>query len=199
MTTYAFPALTPNRSVVELVSNTERFQSGISGAVQTVARDGAFWRLRMNFTNLKADDKAVLKAFVSRLEGQRHRFTVHDHGNVQRGAFGGTPLVAGANQLGTQVTIDGATASVTNWIRAGDMFSVNGELKMCTADANSDGSGNVTVNFVPALRNAPADNAAITTANPTGTFMLEANDVGWSNKPGDFSDFTLIAVEDISA
>lgn len=197
MTTYAFPSITPSSTVWELVSNTAVFRSPLSGALQTLDRGGEVWRVRMTFQNLTGADKAVLKAFLAKLNGQQHRFTVYDHGNVQRGAFGGTPLVAGAGQTGNTLNIDGCSTTVTNWIRAGDMFAVNGELKMCVADANSDGGGAATLTFVPRLRTAPANNDPITTTNPTGTFILEDNVSGWDNRPGDFSAFTVSAIEDI--
>ncbi len=40
------------------------------------------------------------------------------------GALGGTPVVAGASQTGLVLNISGATASVTNWLRRGDVITV---------------------------------------------------------------------------
>lgn len=140
-----------------------------------------------------------MQAFLAKLNGQQHRMTLHNHAENQRGSFGGTPLVAGASQTGTTLNIDGCSFGVTNWIRAGDWFSVNGELKMAVADANSDGAGLAALTFVPRLRSAPANDAAITTASGTGTFILDSNSVSWSNRPGSFSDLSFTALEDIAA
>lgn len=74
-------------------------------------------------------------------------------------------LVKGASQSGTALNCDGATASVI-CVRAGEYFQVNNEYKIATADATADGSGNVTLNFKPALRASPADNAAVTLNAP---------------------------------
>jgi hypothetical protein len=82
-------------------------------------------------------------------------------GHTNRGDGGGTPLVAGASQTGASLNTDGWPATTTV-LRAGDFFSVNGELKMVIADCVSDASGNATVEFAPILRSAPADNAALT-------------------------------------
>jgi hypothetical protein len=153
----------------------------------------------MNFMNLVTADRAVMQAFLAKLNGQQHRFTLHNHAESQRGAFGGTPLVAGADQTGTSLNIDGCSTGVTNWIRAGDWFSVSGELKMCVADANSDGGGLATITFVPRIRTAPANNDPLTTSSGTGTFMLSTNGVKWSNRPGGFSDLSITALEDIAA
>ena len=198
MTTYAFPSVTPTRSTWELVSNTAVFISPITGTTQTLDRGGERWRITLHFNNLKGADKAVLKAFLVKLNGQQHRFTVHDHSQIQRGSFGGTPLVAGAAQTGTSLNIDGCSTGITNWIRAGDHFAVTGELKMAVADANSDGGGLATLSFRPRLRTAPANNDPLTTSSPTGTFVLADGVTGWTNNPNDFSNFTIVGIEDIA-
>lgn len=199
MTTYAFPSITPTQSTWSIEGNTAKLVSPLSGAIQTIDRGGERWRCQMTFRNLKSDDKQTLKAFLAKLNGQQHRFTLRDHAQIQRGAFGGTPLVAGASQTGTSLNIDGCSTGITNWIREGDHFEVNGDLKMATADVNSDGGGLATLTFVPRILTAPADNAAITTTNPTGVFMLFDTTSTWSNMPGDFSDFTIDCIEDILA
>lgn len=104
------------------------------------------------------------------------------------GTLGGTPLTAGATADGaTSVAIDGATASVTGYWKAGDVvqfagvFSVNPQTKASTgklmdfvvaADVNSSGGGLVTLVVSPAIiasgayqnvSNVPADNSAVTT------------------------------------
>jgi len=198
VTTYAYPSITPNSSSWELVSNTATYQSPITGAIQTLDRGGERWAIALTHRNLNGDDRAEMRAFISKLNGQQHRFTVHDHSHTQRGNFGGTPRVAGGSQTGNSLDIDGCSAGVTNWIRAGDYFTVNGELKMATADADSDGSENVTLSFVPRLRAAPPDNASIDVTDPVGTFILTDSRNGWSNVPGVFSDFTITAIEDIA-
>ena len=115
------------------------------------------------------------------------------------GGLGGTPLVNGANQglinsgatdnpyaSSTSLVTDGWTAAAANRLKRGDVFtiagvfSVNPETKqstgllqqfVVTADAASDGSGNLTATIYPAIiaggayQNVtarPADNAAIT-------------------------------------
>lgn len=105
--------------------------------------------------------------------------------NQTLGTFGGTPAVNGASQTGTTLILDGASNSITNWAVVGDVFSiagvyaVNPQTRQSTgqlqqfrvmAAADSDGSGNVTLTFTPAIvpsgqfqnvSNAPADNALV--------------------------------------
>lgn len=104
------------------------------------------------------------------------------------GALGGTPLTNGATADGaTTLSLDGATASVTGYFKAGDViqlagvYAVNPQTKqstgklmdfVVTADVNSSGGGVVAPVITPAIiasgayqnvSNVPADNSAVTT------------------------------------
>ena len=196
MTTYAFPSVTPSSSTWSLQSNTALFQSAFTGATETLDRGGEHWRVKLMYRNITAADKAVMQAWVVRLNGQQHRFTLHDHALTQRGAFGGTPLVAGASQTGSTLSVDGVS-NVTNWIRAGDMFEVDGALKMQTIDATSSGAA-VTLTFVPRIVTGPPNNEPIVTSSPSGLFMLANPVVQWSNAPNDLCNLSFDAIEDIA-
>jgi hypothetical protein len=208
MTTYTFPALSggarlANSSSLSIISNTKIFTSPLTGAMQRASRAGSRWHLGMQFRNLVQADRALLQAFLARMEGQEHDFKVHDHSYVMRGAGGGTPLVDGASQTGSSLNIKGCPISETDWLKEGDQFAFsNGsfrELKMVTTDCSTDGSGDVTVNFKPPIRISPANEAAIDLTDPQGQFVLIPNENGWNNLPGPggnaFSDFTIDAVE----
>ena len=199
MTTYSFPAITCNAMTVDYVSNTDIYQSPISGAIQSVDRGGERLLATMQFNNLVGEDRALMTAFVAKMNGHQHRVNLPYQAISNLGNYGGTPLVNGASQTGNSLIIDGASISITNWAREGDWFSVNGEMKIITADANSDGAGNVTLTFSPRLRSSPANNAAIETTTPTGVFLLLNHSVQWANRPGGFMDVSLSFVEDIAA
>jgi len=119
------------------------------------------------------------------------------------GPLGGTPLVNGASQNVTYDTAkntwsqslvtDGWTAAAASRLKAGDVFTiasvymVNPKTKtttsilqqfVVTADASSDGSGNLTATISPPIITsgpyqtvsaAPADNAAITMLGSAST------------------------------
>lgn len=201
MTTYAYPTLSraPSEMALEFISNTNIFTSPLNGAIQTVDRGGERMLIRVSYRNMKTADRAELIAFLMKLNGQQHRVNLPFHALDNQGAFGGTPLVAGASQTGTSINIDGCSNSITDWMKAGDVFSFNGEMKVATADADTDGSGTTTLNFYPRIRTAPADNTAIETSNPTGVFMLASNSNSWTYRPHKFSDFSISFVEDIAA
>lgn len=111
------------------------------------------------------------------------------------GALGGVPLTNGATADGaSQVVVDGATAGVAGYWKKGDViqfagvYAVNPQTKkttgqlrdfVVTADAASDGAGNVTVGIFPKIiasgayqnvTNVPADGSAVTTFGHAGAY-----------------------------
>ncbi len=199
MTTFAFPSITPATNTFELVSNTRTYQSPLTNAVQTSSRKGSLWKASLQFNNLSGDDRKVMQAFLVKLNGQQHRFTLQDHSHTLRGAGGGTLRVNGATQSGTTLVCDGATASVNNYLRAGDYISFNNELHMVVVDANSDASGNVSLSIAPPIRKTPADNTIVDYTVPVvGVFML-AGPASWNTTIDIHSSFNIEAVEDVLA
>lgn len=208
MTTYDL-SLVPTDVSIQLVGNTALYTSALSGSAQTVDRQALKWRLRYNYNNLVLNDRATMLGLLASLRGQSNRLRVPVHDNPKRGAYGGTPLVVGASQTGNTLNIDGCSLSVTNWIRAGDYFSVivNGEpeLKMATLDANSDGAGAVTLTFEPKLRASPLDNAVIyvedgVLSKPKGIFLQSSGESGWTSvawSNGQLSSISLDLIEDV--
>ena len=199
MTTFAFPSITPATNTFELVSNTRTYQSPLTNAVQTASRKGSLWKASLQFNNLSGDDRKVMQAFLVKLNGQQHRFTLQDHSHTLRGAGGGTLRVNGASQSGTTLVCDGATASVNNYLRAGDYISFNNELHMVVVDANSDASGNVSLSIAPPIRKTPADDTIVDYTVPVvGVFML-AGPASWNTTIDIHSSFNIEAVEDVLA
>lgn len=76
-----------------------------------------------------------------------------DHPRVaQLGAGGGTPVVSGADQLGSSIVTSGWPAT-TEVLYAGDFirFSSVRRAFEVTADVTSDGSGNATIPITPSI------------------------------------------------
>lgn len=178
MTTYSWASyslVAPTSQEFELVDNDGMLPSPFTGEVQTIVRP-KLWRMACTWQNIYGGQRADLLAFFLQLNGKQHRVRMPFFGHVQRGSLGGTPLINGASQTGNSVAIDGATPSQTGWIKAGDIlrFASNNTIHMCTADADSDGSGNVTVSIIPEIRRSPANNDPIITgATMTGIWILE--------------------------
>jgi len=201
----------PQSATISLIANTALYASPLIGSAQTTDRQAMKWKIQYTYDNVSTDQRGELMALIAAVRGQSNRLRVMVHDNPARGAGGGSPLVNGAGQTGNTLTIDGATPSVTNWIRAGDYFSVivNGEpeLKIAILDEDSSGGGSCILTFEPKLRDSPADNAFIYTepngiAIPRGIFVMENPENGWQSLPnstGPISAFTLSMIEDVFA
>lgn len=135
---------------------------------QRRSRGGHRWLVRASWSQMERDYWAKLQSFLHVQRGQYETFTwvlpVH---SVPRGSIGGTPLVNNASGYAvgsTSIVLDGASTSVTNWLRAGDKLKFGGHAKVYeqTADVNSSGGGAVTLTIWPPLLSAVADNEAVT-------------------------------------
>jgi len=194
MTTLSWPAIsiTPQRVDWTLVSVTQIHESPLTGAVQTQELPGAYWQCVLDYSHARGDNARLLWAFVAKMRGRAGRVAVPSFGKDRpAGVGGGTPLVKGAGQTGAALLIDGAPISTAAWLKAGDVFGVGSYLYMLTADADTDGSGEVTLAFAPSLRASPADNAALTLIRPTTVMMFLADEQGTSYSPGGAQPFVL--------
>lgn len=182
-----------------LETNTQRFESPLTNSVQRLVLGGAYWQATYTLPPMNRPQMAQWQAFLMQLEGGANTFYGYDPDAVTpRGTATGTPLVNGGSQTGSTLNIDGCTANVTGWLKAGDYFAVNGELKMLTQDASTNGSGQTALNFKPALRTSPSDNAAVTVTNPTVPMILiDDGQTMWQsgNRLGFYEGLTFSARE----
>ena len=182
-----------------LQTNTQRFQSPINRYVQRVSLAGARWTASYSLPRMNRTQLAPWQAFLAQLDGSYNTFYGYDpDAKTPRGVATGTPLVNGASQTGSTLVTDGWTAGVTNILRAGDYFTVNNELKMVTADVSSNGSGQATISFKPALRSSPADNAPLTVTNATCIMALtDDSQMSWAsgNRYGFYDELSFSAIE----
>lgn len=197
MTTYAIPT-TVGFSSVEfgLQNNNQVFESPLSNSIQVSELTGARWYATFNLPPMKKDNALEYIGFLQRLQGRVHSFFGYDanHRSPSGTIAGSTLLVNGADQTGTSLILDGG-ANSTLVLKAGDFFSVNNELKMVTANATTDGSGDVTVNFVPSLRSSPSNDANITTTNPVCTMKLMGDSTTYSINTSSIYGISFSGVE----
>jgi hypothetical protein len=152
---------------------------------QAFAYPGQMWTADVTLPPMKRADAEQWVAWLISLRGQLGTFLLGDpNGATARGAATGTPLVNGASQTGGSLVIDGAATSVTGWLKAGDYIQLgtNGSSRLhkVLTDANSNGSGNVTLDIWPHIRIAPADNATVAVSSAKGLFRLASNEQAWS-------------------
>jgi hypothetical protein len=188
------PNFTTSRFYLE--TNTQTFTSPLTNTTQRLLLGGARWRATYSLPAMKRALAAAWQSFFLLCEGGVNAFNAFDPDKASpRGAGGGTPLVNGGSQTGSSLITDGWPAS-TVVLKAGDMLSF-GELKMATADVLSDGSGNATISFKPAMRSSPADNTPITVLRPTCTMVLsDDSQAVWDcDKNGIYQPKTFTALE----
>lgn len=172
--------------------------SPFSGAQQAYQHQGQFWQADITLPPMRTADAAPWMAAFLQLNGRYGTFRLGNAAmQTPRGAATGTPLVKGASQTGQSLITDGWSASVTGILKQGDYIQIEDRLYMLMIDANSDASGNATLDIWPRLRAAPADNAVITTSNCKGLFRLTSNEMPWVHKPADIVELSFSAVEAI--
>jgi hypothetical protein len=175
-------------------------RSPFTFAGQAFAYSGQMWTADVSLKPMKRADAEQWNAWLFSLRGQLGTFLMGDPmGATARGVATGTPLVNGASQTGGSLVIDGATNSTTGWLKAGDYIQLgsgsSSRLHKVLADANSNGSGNVTLDIWPHIRVAPADNATVTVSNAKGLFRLSSNEQAFSINESAIYGMTFAAME----
>jgi hypothetical protein len=167
---------------------------------QAFAYPGQMWTADISLKPMKRADAEQWVAWLISLRGQLGTFLLGDPiGATARGAATGTPLVNGASQTGGSLVIDGATNSVTGWLKAGDYIQLgtgsSSRLHKVLADADSSAGGAVTLDIWPHIRVAPADNATVTVSSAKGLFRLSSNEQAWSINEAAIYGITFSAME----
>lgn len=173
MTTYVLPT-TPLQADWEQILN-DIESPAITGALQVSGRTGNRWRVVLTYMNLTGAKREAMWGHLLKLKGRRNRSQV-DMSTikyVRGGAGGGTPLLVGAHSAGaTSLSIDGASNSITNWLKAADYITIGNQLVQVDAAVNTNGSGQATLSIWPELHKNYADNTPVNISTPFGVFFL---------------------------
>lgn len=197
------PTATGQRAItLRACSTTAVSRSPFTRQTQVQRHAGQWWEADITLPEMTRDNGEEWIAFLAALNGREGTFYLGDPlGATGRGTLTGTPLVKGASQTGQDLLIDGATINITNWIRKGDWVQLGtgstSRLHKQLLDANSNGSGQVTLTLFPRLRSSPADNAAVTVSSAQGVFrLMPGQPVGWqADRSGTYSiGFSAIEV-----
>lgn len=225
MTTYAWPNWKVSRFEMRVVPNTRIFASPFSPAsVQVVDLLGEMWQVSLDLpARVSPIDGAAREAFFDRLKGPINRISLHNlrfpvpQGTLRDGAtatvvngslavvsvvnaslapvtvvYGAPVLNAALAQLASTATINHIAGRT---LRAGDTIGINGQLVRVMADATANGSGQMVIEFLPRMRAAVAAGAVITWDRPTATFMLKADGVPTTWRPGMHEATSLDLIE----
>ena len=183
MTTITFPSSPkPSGMSWRLVQPAQQNMSEWTGARQVLASGRGWWECSVTLPPI-VGEAAVnpWRAFFGLARGAANDFQVPVN-EIAQSSSTATPLVNGAGQTGRSLNTDGWPNS-TAVLSAGQFVTIGNQLLQLTADVTSNGSGQATISFEPAIRVSPADNAAIEYKNPYALMYFVENP-GYSVEPG---------------
>lgn len=158
------------------------------------------WEAQMAWPPMSRAQAAPIIAVLTALKGRVGTFLLGDPDfKTPRGVATGTPLVNGAHTArASSLATKGWTTGVTGILLAGDRIQIGSaatsRLHMVLNDADSDGSGDATLDIWPPLRSDYADGTAIVTAYPKAVFRL-AGQCSWESDEASIFGISLDAVE----
>lgn len=171
-----------------------------SGQVHAYA--GQMWQADISLPPMKRDDAEQWIAWLTSLKGQFGTFYLGDPSSATpRGSArdADTITVNGQTTSGSTINIQSAPLSQTDYLKAGDYLQIGSglsrQLFKVLTDADTDGSGQATVDVWPNVRTTIADNAPITVQSTKGLFRLASNEQAWSINEASIYGVTFGAME----
>ncbi len=169
-------------------------RSRYTAQAQRVVYPFAIWRFEGNLVDYPEDQGArEIRAFLVALEGRKNNFDLPVPGYAQPANYSGLGL-----SLTVAALVRAVSMTVTNrgagYIKAGEYFTINNELKIATADLTAGG----VLAFQPPLRAAAGIGVALVLVNPYCRMIADDNDIAeWGIGAPTRHGFKLNAVEDI--
>lgn len=169
-----------------------------SGRAPTQDWGGRWWAYDLSLGPWRGEASRPLRAFFAGLEETAGRFLFEDPTAPYTGGvmFAGSPLVAGAAQTGRSLATDGWTPGIL--IPAGMCISLGTDtatrFHMVTADVLANATGAATLALAPALRESPADNAALDWQTPKVQLRVPSG-VAAQIAAGGYTTFSFTAEE----
>lgn len=183
MTTITFPS-TPKAQNMSwrLIQPAQVNISGWTGKRQVVASGRGWWECQFTLPPIVGTTNVnAWRSFMGLARGSANDFQVPVDPTAQSSVVA-SPLVNGASQIGRSLVTDGWPVSTTV-LYAGQFVTIGNQLLQLTSNITSNGSGQATITFEPAIRTSPADNAAIEFKNPY-CLMYLTEDPSYSVEPG---------------
>lgn len=153
-----------------------------TGARQVLPSGRGWWECQITYPPIVSTASFnPWRSFVAQMRGAANDVQIPVDPTAQS-AIANTMLVNGANQTGRSINVDGLPNSTTV-LTAGQFVTIGNQLLQLTANVTSNGSGQATLSFEPAIRAAPADNAVVEFKNPY-CLMYLTDDPSYSVDPG---------------
>ena len=166
MATITFPSSPKPQAMSWLLNQPSQVNiSSWTGKRQVFASGRGWWECELTLPPIVGTSSVnVWRAFLAKTQGSANVFQVPVDPTAQSSAVA-SPLVNGGSQTGRSLITDGWPVSSTV-LSAGQFVTINDQLLQLTADVVSNGSGQATISFEPAIRVSPSDNAPIEFKNP---------------------------------
>jgi hypothetical protein len=176
-------------------------QSPFTFAGQAHAYSGQMWQADVTLPPMHRPDAEKWVAWLVSLRGQLGDFYLGDPlGAKPRGVantFAGTPIVS--NQTGGTISVTGASLSKDGWLLAGDYIQIgtgsDATLHKVLQDADTNSSGNVSLEIWPHVRGTRS--GSVTVTNAKGRFRLASNEQSWNINSTSIYGISFSAMEKI--
>lgn len=159
-------------------------RSRYTGRRQAVTFPFALWVFEGTLLPKVGTDAGKWRSFLVQLEGQKNTFKLpvpgHDRplsgysSNAALQTKGGVTTPAGASAVPVIYGPAGAA-----FLAEGDYFTINDELKVCTAAVAFNAQGEALLNFKPALRRPVNPFTVLTVFNPYMVMQDQEDGTGW--------------------
>ena len=159
----------PKTYNLDLVPNVRLASSG--GARLSADLKEEYWVVNMTIDDQFGSSAAELEALLAKMSNQNPVVLPHFVNPVPRGTMAGSPTVTGSVlKYATAFDIQ-TTAGAT--LKAGDYFTVNGQLLQVLYDSTANGAGVLSVQTVNYVRAAITSGTAVVWNTPTLRYVLE--------------------------
>lgn len=205
----SYPLTLPTTIDIATIVFTARNTVGLTQSPFTLKQQvqrnaGQRWEATVTLPPMSRDEAEEWISFLLKLNGSFGTFLMGDpNGKLPRGAAISYPsdviAINGAGQTGNTLNLDGATASISDYVKAGDYIQIGGastaNLYKALNDADSNSSGELTLDIWPNLRSSPTDGSAISGQNAVAQFRLANNQTGFSINEASIYGLSFTAVE----
>ena len=166
MTTISLPLTSRFQSMNwRLVQPAQNNISGWTGARQVLASGRGWWECEATLPPIVGTANFnPWRSFVALMRGAANDSQIPVD-PIAQSSLSNIMSVNGAGQTGRNLNVDGLPNSAVV-LKAGQFVTVNNQLLQLTADVSTNGTGQATLSFEPALRFAPSDNAVVEYKNP---------------------------------
>lgn len=179
-------------------------RSPFTFAQQVHAYAGQSWQADVTLPPIQRDLAEEWLAWLISLKGQVGTFYLGDpNAKTPRGSARNSDTIDinGTQSSGNTIAIDSAPINRTGYLKAGDYIHVNTgttrQLFKVLKDANTNASGQATLDVWPDVRVSLGDNATVTVENTQGLFRLASNEQSFSINEASTYGISFSAIEAI--